>query len=114
MEQKGIFMIKKPVQKNTTSKTKKKAIPPQSEKTNLPSNEQKQTKFSENKKNDLQRVGASTSQQTGLTDNERLIKIRQMAYFIAANRGFKDGQEIEDWLTAERTIDEQRDSPPIS
>jgi hypothetical protein len=35
----------------------------------------------------------------------REVMIREAAYFRAEHRGFATGSELEDWLTAEREID---------
>ena len=44
----------------------------------------------------------------GLGDPEtRHGRISQAAYHLAQQRGFTPGKELEDWLTAERDIDQQ-------
>lgn len=37
--------------------------------------------------------------------NERQQRIAQAAYFRAASRGFAPGEELRDWLEAERELD---------
>jgi hypothetical protein len=37
---------------------------------------------------------------------QRTERVRREAYFIAARRGFEPGHEIEDWLAAERCVDD--------
>lgn len=37
---------------------------------------------------------------------ERAERIRKAAYFRAAERGFEPGHELEDWLAAERSVDD--------
>ena len=44
-------------------------------------------------------------------NEERLEMIRVAAYHIAAKRGFDPGSELEDWLAAERTIEQTFPSP---
>jgi hypothetical protein len=38
---------------------------------------------------------------------ERHKKIQERAYFKAQQRGFAPGHELEDWLEAEREVDEE-------
>lgn len=38
---------------------------------------------------------------------ERDRMIAERAYFLAADRGFAPGAELEDWLAAEREIDQR-------
>ncbi len=42
-----------------------------------------------------------------LTSDRRHAMIAQAAYFVAEARGFEPGQDVADWLTAERKIDAQ-------
>lgn len=37
---------------------------------------------------------------------ERAERVRKAAYFRAAERGFAPGHELEDWLAAERSVDD--------
>jgi hypothetical protein len=39
---------------------------------------------------------------------ERFHAIAEAAYYIAQRRGFQPGQELQDWLSAEREIDARR------
>lgn len=41
-----------------------------------------------------------------ISAEERSRMIAERAYFLAASRGFAPGAELEDWLTAEREIDQ--------
>jgi hypothetical protein len=43
-----------------------------------------------------------------LTDGDREQQIREAAYRRAEQRGFEPGAEIDDWLAAERELDEAR------
>ena len=43
---------------------------------------------------------------------ERRRRVAEAAYYRAERRGFESGHEEEDWLEAEREIDEDLDSPP--
>jgi uncharacterized membrane protein len=40
------------------------------------------------------------------SDEERRQRIATAAYYKAERRGFRPGQEVEDWLEAERTLDD--------
>jgi len=42
----------------------------------------------------------------------RRAMIAEAAYYIAAQRGFADGHEVEDWLVAEKQIDAAMASHP--
>jgi hypothetical protein len=42
-----------------------------------------------------------------LTPQDRLAMIAEAAYFAAQNRGFEPGHELEDWIAAERTVDQR-------
>ena len=42
---------------------------------------------------------------TAVTAQIRRAMIAEAAYYIAEQRGFGDGREVEDWLIAERQID---------
>ena len=52
----------------------------------------------------------SSTQQNDLGVNltERHQMIAETAYFIAEQRGFKDGDTLEDWLQAEAKVDALR------
>jgi len=41
---------------------------------------------------------------------DRQAMIAEAAFFIAESRGFMPGQEFDDWLAAERTLERQQDS----
>ncbi len=45
---------------------------------------------------------------TALTTEERHRMIAEAAYFRAEARGFRDGDPLEDWLTAEAEFDRKR------
>jgi len=49
----------------------------------------------------------------GVTDEERRQLIAEAAYFKAEQRSFAPGYEIEDWLTAEREIEQRFSSTVI-
>ncbi len=42
----------------------------------------------------------------GNGSDKRVALIQQMAYFIAEKRGFEGGDPVQDWLAAERQVDE--------
>ena len=52
-------------------------------------------------------AGLSTA---GVTDEERHQLISEAAYFKAEQRSFAPGNELEDWLTAEREIEQRLSS----
>jgi len=43
----------------------------------------------------------------GLASEERTRTIAEEAYYLAEARGFQPGHELEDWLMAERAVDER-------
>jgi hypothetical protein len=43
----------------------------------------------------------------GVSNEERYRMIQEQAYALAEARGFEPGHEVDDWLAAERTIDER-------
>jgi len=45
--------------------------------------------------------------QTRLTEDERRRMVAEAAYYRALRRGFSAGGEVDDWLAAEREIDEK-------
>lgn len=45
--------------------------------------------------------------ETGLTQDERRRMVAEAAYYRALRRGFTAGGEIDDWLAAEREIEQQ-------
>lgn len=49
---------------------------------------------------------AHASEHAAVTDEERHRMIASIAYFQAERRGFVPGGELEDWLQAEREVDE--------
>jgi hypothetical protein len=42
-----------------------------------------------------------------VSNEERYRMIQEQAYALAEARGFEPGHEVDDWLSAERTIDER-------
>ena len=49
--------------------------------------------------------GSATHRPALIDSDQRDDMIRKAAYFRAARRGFCPGQEVEDWLAAEKEID---------
>jgi CheY-like chemotaxis protein len=49
--------------------------------------------------------GALPAQTPGLPDGNRMRMIQEAAYFLAVQRGFSDGDPVQDWLKAEQNID---------
>lgn len=49
---------------------------------------------------------ARASEHAAVTDEERHRMIASIAYFQAERRGFVPGGELDDWLQAEREVDE--------
>lgn len=66
-----------------------------------------------NKKNEPQntsRTYTTTQSKTTTTTvnpNDRQRMVRETAYYLAQKRGFAPGHDVEDWVTAERTVDQQ-------
>ncbi len=46
-----------------------------------------------------------------LEDDERRAMIARHAYYLAEQRGFEPGHELDDWLTAERDVEGLAVSP---
>lgn len=46
------------------------------------------------------------SSMSTMSNDERGRMIAERAYFLAAERGFAPGAELDDWLAAEREIDQ--------
>lgn len=44
--------------------------------------------------------------------DQRHLRIREAAYFLAEARGFAPGHELDDWLKAEKQIDASEMSRP--
>lgn len=49
---------------------------------------------------------AKPSKGRGNGGEKRVLLIQQMAYYIAEKRGFEGGDPVQDWLMAERQVDE--------
>jgi hypothetical protein len=45
--------------------------------------------------------------ETEITPQERARMIAEAAYYLAEQRGFEPGHELEDWLAAEAVIDQE-------
>jgi hypothetical protein len=48
---------------------------------------------------------------TSMDPTHRHVMIAEAAFFIAQSRGFAPSQEFDDWLAAEREIEQQLSSP---
>jgi len=48
-----------------------------------------------------------------MDDDHRHAIIAQHAYYLSERRGFEPGHELDDWLSAERDIEQLSDSPRI-
>ena len=61
-----------------------------------------------------ERLGSGHSATAGDTIEAALReeRIREAAYFLAERHGFKRGSELEDWLAAEREIDDLLTAEP--
>jgi hypothetical protein len=51
--------------------------------------------------------GAPTADKTYWTDEMRQEEISRRAYYRAEQRGFSPGYEMEDWLAAEKEVNER-------
>ncbi len=52
------------------------------------------------------------SSATPITPETRRLMVAEAAYYIAENRGFESGHEVEDWLLAEKQIETVLATPP--
>ena len=52
---------------------------------------------------------SQSSEQGAFTRDERHHLIAETAYFIAEQRGFQDGNPVDDWLQAEAKIESQQE-----
>jgi len=52
-------------------------------------------------------IGARTKSSMGISPEERRNMIAEAAYYRALRRGFRGGDPVSDWLTAEREINER-------
>lgn len=52
------------------------------------------------------------SSATLITPEMRRLMVTEAAYYIAENRGFESGHEVEDWLLAEKQIETVLAAPP--
>ena len=50
-------------------------------------------------------VPAKAPAKTALTPAERMKMIAEAAYYLAEKRGFKGGNELSDWVAAEKQVD---------
>lgn len=88
-------MTKKQIQKNPERKTKRSV---------KASSTAKKTKAAR-----LERSSSRSSSKQDRKDSfqevDRITRIQEAAYYLAEKRGFQPGQEVDDWLKAERMID---------
>lgn len=49
---------------------------------------------------------AETGNTSSISESNRQQQINEAAYYIAEKRGFSSGSEIENWLEAEKQVDE--------
>ena len=54
---------------------------------------------------EIEAVEAVETERRMISPGERAHMIAEHAYYIAAERGFAPGNELDDWLSAEREID---------
>ena len=52
------------------------------------------------------------SSATPIMPEARRLMVAEAAYYIAANRGFECGHDVEDWLLAEKQIETVLVAPP--
>ena len=52
-------------------------------------------------------VQSNADKSTATAENERRIRISTIAYAKALSRGFEPGWELDDWLEAERQVDDE-------
>lgn len=56
-------------------------------------------------------MAASLAPQASMDSEQRHGMIAEAAFFIAQARGFSHGQELQDWLAAEREIERRLSNP---
>jgi hypothetical protein len=61
----------------------------------------------------IRKVAPATATESAAVDanppsEDRQALIAQTAFFLAESRGFSPGQEFDDWLLAERLVEQQR------
>jgi hypothetical protein len=61
---------------------------------------------SDPKKNSVGQLSARSTP-TSITAEQRHQMIAEAAYFMAADRGFQNGCELDDWLCAEAVVDKR-------
>jgi hypothetical protein len=59
---------------------------------------------------DKQDTDARASADLATTDIDMTVMIATAAYYIAEQRGFEPGHELDDWLTAEQQVRTYRES----
>lgn len=70
-------------------------------------------KIGESTLNDAPNPNAITkSSAAPITPETRRLMVAEAAYYIAENRGFESGHEVEDWLLAEQQIETVLAAPP--
>ncbi|MFW7381147.1 MAG: DUF2934 domain-containing protein [Oligoflexus sp.] len=91
-------MAKKNLQKNSDAKAKAKSIPiTRSRETKGPAVSPAKTV-----------EGASSKASPSQFSDDRMHRIKETAYFLAEERGFQPGYEVDDWLKAEQLINNQQ------
>lgn len=99
---------KKAASSSKTRKTESKkaaAKPGTTKKTKTKSQNSKKTKAATASKA-TKTVRGKKSKSNGNGSEKRAILIQQTAYFIAEKRGFEGGDPVQDWLMAEKQVDE--------
>ncbi len=100
-EKKSAASRKKPAAKKTSKKKVAKKL-----------NKKKVTKKTGKKKVTKKKVArkraapAKNATPRRVSDQERYEMIQRHAYFLAEARNFEPGHELEDWIAAERFVDE--------
>lgn len=61
---------------------------------------------------DFSGASGTAERHAGIADEDaRRDRIAELAYRLAEQRGFAPGAELDDWISAERLVDADRDLP---
>jgi len=102
----------KPKAKKAKTETKKTAAKPAAKKASSASKTSAKAKTATEKKakttskKSTKAVTTKKAKSNGNGTEKRSVLIQQTAYFIAEKRGFQGGDPVQDWLAAERQVDE--------
>jgi len=99
-------MSKKTEKEKKTAATTKKKVATKKKTTKKKVAAKKVTKKKVAKKKVSRKAVARKAPARRVSDQERYEMIQRHAYFLAEARNFEPGHEMEDWIEAERFVDE--------